>query len=317
MDEPISHAPSTTLSGLETPYRPAALVPSQTIAGTALMLVVAIMTLLAALTIGAVSLVSDAVTSWQTDIGREVTVEVRPIANMKMDDQLKKVSALLEDFPGVGGSRALSTSETHRLLEPWLGAGFDMSALPVPRLVLVAISDPKAFQITEVAKALKDQIPGATLDDHAAWIDRLRAMAGTMQIAGAAVLALVLMALTLSVIFATRAAMAGNRHVIEVLHFVGAEDRYIAAQFQSHFLILGVKGGLAGGLTAAVVFLSLAIATRETTGLPGTDQLDAFLGSLAPGWTAYAFVSLLILAVAALTSITSRLAVQDYLRHVE
>ena len=45
--------------------------------------------------------------------------------------------------------------------------------------------------------------------------------------------------------------MAANRPVIEVLHFIGARDRYIAGQFQRHFLWLGLKGGAIGGLDKA------------------------------------------------------------------
>ena len=63
----------------------------------------------------------------------------------------------------------------------------------------------------------------ATLDDHRTWVDRLVAMARTTVMIGVAVLALMLSATVLSVVFATRGAMAGNGHIIEVLHFVGAE----------------------------------------------------------------------------------------------
>jgi len=56
--------------------------------------------------------------------------------------------------------------------------------------------------------------------------------------------------------FATRGAMAGNREIIEVLHFVGAEDRYIARQFQTHFMRLGFRGAAIGGIAAAVFFVA-------------------------------------------------------------
>ncbi|MBP0575648.1 hypothetical protein J8J27_33520, partial [Mycobacterium tuberculosis] len=75
-----------------------------------------------------------------------------------------------------------------------------------------------------LAQALTREVRGASLDNHAMWASRLRTMANTMVAAGAAVLVLVLFSMTLSVVFATRAATAGNRDVIEVLHFVGAED---------------------------------------------------------------------------------------------
>ena len=52
-----------------------------------------------------------------------------------------------------------------------------------------------------------------------------------------------LAATVLSVIFATRGAMATNRPIVEVLHFIGAKSGFIAGQFQRHFLMLGLEGG--------------------------------------------------------------------------
>ena len=59
----------------------------------------------------------------------------------------------------------------------------------------------------------------------------------------------------LSVTFATRGAMAANRPVIEVLHFVGAKNGYIAGHFQRHFLLLGLQGGAIGGGAAIALFV--------------------------------------------------------------
>ncbi|BBE73128.1 cell division protein FtsX [Oharaeibacter diazotrophicus] len=293
------------------------IVPPQSIAGRTLALVVAIMTFLAGLTIGAVTMVDAAARAWQSDIGREVTIEVRPLDGVAIAGELDKAAALAQEFPGVGGARALTDAETRRLLEPWLGAGVDLAALPVPRLVVVTIDDPGAFDVAALAASVKREIRGGAVDDHAAWIDRLRAMAQSMVLAGLAVLALVLVALTLSVVFATRAAMAGNRHIIEVLHFCGAEDRFVAGQFQRHFLVLGVRGGAIGGGLAALVFAAASWWFRGSAGLPGADQIEGLAGAVEIGWQAYAGVAVLVVAVAGLTAATSRLAVRRSLAAIE
>src|SRR6476469_9416040 len=56
----------------------AATVPADSIAGRALMAVIAIMTFLAALTLGATVLVRSAAGEWQSAVAREVTIQVRP-----------------------------------------------------------------------------------------------------------------------------------------------------------------------------------------------------------------------------------------------
>ncbi len=53
--------------------------PAGTIAGRSLTIVVAIMSFLACLTLGAVTLVRDASLDWQSDIVREITIQVRPV----------------------------------------------------------------------------------------------------------------------------------------------------------------------------------------------------------------------------------------------
>jgi cell division transport system permease protein len=49
-------------------------------------------------------------------------------------------------------------------------------------------------------------------------------MAHTTVMIGTGVLVLVFSAMVLTVVFATRGALSGNRHIVEVLHFVGAES---------------------------------------------------------------------------------------------
>src|SRR5262249_62276130 len=101
---------------------------------------------------------------------------------------------------------------------------------------------------------LPARVGGAPLGARRRWIDRMRTMAGTAVVAGVGVLALVLAVTVLSVTFATRGAMATNRPIIEVLHYVGATDSFIAGQFQRHFLLLGFKGGTIGGGGAILFF---------------------------------------------------------------
>ena len=87
---------------------------------------------------------------------------------------------------------------------------------------------------------------------------------------------LMLTATVLTVIFATRGAMAGSGHIIDVLHFVGAEARFIAAEFRRHFLLTGMKGAAAGGLAAIVVFAAfwlLPMARLAVVGASGASRV--------------------------------------------
>src|SRR6202034_4353087 len=174
-------------------------------------------------------------------------IQVRPAPGHDIEGDLRKATEIVRGAPGIADVRAYTKEESARLVEPWLGAGLSLDDLPIPRLIVVKLLSGARPDLAGMRKTLAAQVASASLDDHRRWIDRMRTMAETAVAAGLAVLALVLAVTMLSVTFATRGAMATNRPIIEVLHYVGATDAFIGSQFQRHFLVLGFKGGAIGG----------------------------------------------------------------------
>ena len=293
------------------------IVPPQNVAGSALVLVIAIMTFLSCLTLGAVTLVRDTASIWENQISREATIQIRPADGLDMEAALEGAAAVAANFPGVTKVRIVSREATARLLEPWLGTGLNIDDLPVPRLIIVTIDESGPPDFAALRAAVAEAAPEASLDDHRTWVDRLVTMARTTVTIGIAVLALMLAATVLSVVFATRGAMSGNGHIIEVLHFVGAEAGYIAAEFRRHFLYTGMKGAAAGGLAAIVVFIGFAIWSAENLATPEADQATALFGNFSIGASGYAGVALIVLVIGALTAATSHLTVVAWLADIE
>jgi cell division transport system permease protein len=293
----------------------ATIVPKDSIAGNALAAVVAIMTFLAAVTSGGVAMVIGAASEWQSDIAREITIQVRPTAGNDLDAQVLKAEGLARATPGVAEVRTYSKSESDKLLEPWLG-GLSLDELPVPRMIAVRVAAGIRLDIPALRQMLTAEVAGASLDDHRGWIDRMRRMAAAAVAGGLGIFALVLAATVLSVAFATRGAMASNRPIVEVLHFVGAKEAYIAGQFQRHFLALGLKGGAIGGV-AAMAFLSLAGPISDLfVGTAGEAQATALFGAFSIGPLDYAMVAGEVILIAVITAVTSRQVVIHTLRTI-
>jgi cell division transport system permease protein len=297
--------------------RETSIVPIDSIAGRALVAVIAIMTFLAALTVGAVVLIGAAASEWQSAVAREVTIQVRPVPGRDIDQDVAMAAEMAGAAAGVADVRPYTREESARLLEPWLGTGLSLDDLPVPRLIVVRLAAGPFPDLDTLRKRLAEQIPGASLDDHRGWIDHMRAMARTAVAAGLGVLGLVFAATMLSVTFATRGAMSINRPIVEVLHFVGAQDRFIAAEFQRHFLLLGFKGSAIGGGAAIVAFALAAAIGNWSRGTPGQDQIGALFGTFAIGPEGYAGVVGLVILVAAVTAATSRVAVHRTLAAID
>src|ERR1700754_314325 len=129
--------------------RTATIVPERSVAGRTLLLLIAIMTFLSGVTLGAVVLVQKSAIAWSSDVGRELTIQIRPVAGQVMESNLRAAVALAEGAPGVASARALTVEESEALLEPWLGTGLDLSAIDIPRLVVVQLADPRAADIEE------------------------------------------------------------------------------------------------------------------------------------------------------------------------
>ncbi|WP_420407394.1 cell division protein FtsX [Hoeflea sp.] len=295
----------------------APIVPPLNVSGRALMVVIAIMSFLCALTLGAVTMVQEKAETWQGDVSSEITIQIRPEEGLDIEEALREVRDIALSHSGALTAEIVDRSSTARLLEPWLGEGFDMDELPVPRLVIVTIDEAAPPDFAAMRQALAEAVPSASLDDHRAWANRLISMARITVFVGVAILALMVATTMLTVIFATRGAMAGNRHIVEVLHFVGAETNFIAAEFQKRFLMIGLKGAAAGGLLAILAFLLLGAWQTNSLATATNDQVTALFGRFALSGAGYVGIVGVVVLIAVMTAFTTRLTVVRTIREID
>ena len=282
------------------------IVPRASIAGRALVAVVAIMTFLASITTGTVLLVSASAAEWQSEVSSEITIQVRPSAGRDLDRDAAAVTDAMRAQPGIVEIRPFSKDESAKLLEPWLGSGLSFDDLPVPRVIIARVQPGTTLDLAALRARVTQAAPAASVDDHRAWIDRMRSMTGATVFAGVGILGLVIVATIISVSFATRGAMAANRPIVEVLHFVGAGDRYIANRFQRHFLRLGLQGGMIGGGIAMLMFGFSESIAGWFSGTPVGDQFAALLGTFSLRPSGYLALAAQAVAIGAITAWASR-----------
>jgi cell division transport system permease protein len=295
----------------------APIIPKYSIAGRALAALVAIMTFLGSLTVGVAMLAVSAAGDWQAEVSREVTIQVRPTPGRNIDADVHSAVEIARAATGIAEVRPYTKEESERLVEPWLGAGLALDDLPIPRLIVVKLGSGARPDFASIRQALAARVPTASLDDHRRWIERMRTMAGTAVVGGVTVLALVLVVTVLSVTFATRGTMATNRPIVEVLHYVGATDGFIAGQFQRHFLLLGFRGGAIGGGAAILLFGFAEAANAWLAGTPGGDEVAGLFGNFSIGVSGYLAIVLQILFMALVTAFASRHIVNRTLEAID
>jgi cell division transport system permease protein len=315
-----NQAPQTRLPAVMPPpkaRRPRAnppIVPAGSVTGRSLGIVIGIMVFLACLTAGAVYIVNQSASAWMRDVASEVTVQVKPLGTAEeVERTAGDVVGFLTGQIGVRNASLLTLDQSAELVEPWLGQVSAIKDLPLPRLIAVQIDRDNPPDTATLRAAVTNKYPLATLDDHRAWQSQIRRVTGSLAMAGLAIIALVATATVAIVVSAARSAIASNRDIVEVLNFVGAEERFIARQFELHFLKLGIKAGIVGATAAGLVFFLMPIIAEFMSGAAAHAEYRRLVGTGRLDFMGYFALAAVVVVIAAICQLTSRYGVRRIL----
>jgi len=216
--------------------------------------IIALMVYLA--TTGGISLVwlRDALGSWDRALITTLTLQLPADTSQA---RLDMTLGALRQTKGVVSARLLDQDETGRLLQPYLGSSVPLDSLPLPRLIDIRIDPSVAIDYPTLREQLDSIVSDAQLDNNRAWLSALRSFAVRVESLITVGVVVVTLLIVTIVIFTARIGLAIHRSVIELLHLLGAQDAYIARQFQIHALWLGLRGGIIGGVAATVTVIIL------------------------------------------------------------
>jgi cell division transport system permease protein len=179
----------------------------------------------------------------------------------------------------------------------------------------VQLADPAEADIEQARSATSQAVTGASprhprrvaaaAQHHGRHHRRCRACSSWRLIVAATVLA---------IIFATRGTMSSNREIVDVLHFIGASNSFIAGEFQGRFLTIGFRGGIIGGIGALVFFFLIGLTAGAVVSQEAGQQLGILFGRFALGWDGMLGILAVVPVIAAVTAITSRLTVRRFLQ---
>jgi cell division transport system permease protein len=281
-------------------------------------LLVAAMAFLAALALAGWFGTAALARHWQQGASASLTVQVpQPTEPSARADQtrLAAVLAVLTGTPGVASAHALSDQEIGDLLKPWLGQGAERLAIPIPAVIAVRLTD-AATDLAPLSQRLGEAAPGTLVEDHGVWIRRMAVLVRSLQACAALALLLVAGVAAAVIAVVTRAGLSTRREAIEIVHGLGATDRYIAGRFAGRATLLAATGAAAGALVALPVLLTLACLAAPFAGERGAtnDTVADVLTALPPAlWLA---LPALPAGAAAIGYTTAHGAVRRWLRRL-
>ena len=208
---------------------------------------------------------------WNQSVTGTLTIQIPVMLDAKdptSSETTARVLDILTRHPAVENAAAVPREKVTELLKPWFGAGEAVADLPLPVLVDVRLSTSEPAAIDAVSSSVQTAAPGAVIDDHRAWLNRVIGLAEGLGAIALTTMVLITVALGLTIVFATRASLAEFAQTIEVLHIVGAKDGYIAGQFARRALLQSTLGGIVGLLIYAPTFAFITwLASRIETGI--------------------------------------------------
>ncbi len=200
---------------------------------------------------------------WSQGLEKKATIEIpaydtadkaRPIVELeKIQDQI--IEQLKTD-PTIGSLTPVAPENVQDIIKSWLGNNDFIDDLPMPRILSVELNQ----RSLETLKNLTDQVqtidPLSKIDFHQSWLADLKKLTGALQVTAFGIIAVIMFTTVCAIAGAIKSQIQIHRKDVELLHLMGAHDRYITRQFIRYASILSLYGN-AGGLTLALIFMAL------------------------------------------------------------
>lgn len=241
--------------------------------------IVGVMAYLAALALAAALTLSNVAREWSEGLEGSLTVQVpvaEPDASQTTDAKIVAAVRVLLKTEGVDSARPVPLAEIGKMLEPWLGSAAATADLPLPRVIDVRLKPDAVIDFTALAARLENAVPGASLETHEKWRNTLLLLFRSIEAVAIVVILLISAVALAAIVLTTRSVLAVHHEIVELLHLIGAQDTYIAKQFQKHAFHLALNGSVGGTACALATLIGIVQLTGD---------LDASL--LPPATLAY------------------------------
>ncbi len=290
---------------------------NKALAGRLLMLLVAAMVLLAALSVGGGVAAWSLAREWRQGAASVLMVEVpRATEKLRSSTRGEQTLALLAANPAVATAHMLDQDEISTLLRPWLGNDIGALGLALPGMIEVHLAQ-GVVSGDQIASQLAVAVPGVVVEASESWSARLLDLGRSLAAcAGLAVLLVLAVAVAL-VALAASAGLAAQRETIEILHLLGAADGDIASRFAKRLTVLTLAGGVIGALISLPLLVELAHLAAPFGVAPVDQVADQPLSILTILPLAiWAALAALPLGAAAIGWVTAQTTVRLWLRRL-
>lgn len=220
--------------------------------------ITAFMVFLASITFATAMIGNDLTSDWNKRMSNNITIQVLPDIknknpNKEIEDRIKNITLILKQTPGIKSSHAMTLNETTELLKPWLGEiGKNKLDIPLPRIITVETSDVIPLNIRALTEEIKNYSNLITIETYESWMNEFSKTISALQTLLGLIIILILSTTAITIAYATKSGLIANKNVIEIMHMVGAHNKYISKHFSNQMMELSIYGGIVGYIIACI-----------------------------------------------------------------
>ncbi len=237
-----------------------------------------------------------------------VNIPVPDNEHAPSDEAINKIISALEQSSGVMSVNRVEPEKLKKMLVPWLGENMANAELPLPIVLDVALKPGVTVDIPKLQAALDQLASGTEVDTHEAWVAAFISFSTAIRTVITMFAVLIVVSIGLMIAFTSRASLHLHSKAVNLLHSVGAEDKYIARQFQQEACALTMRGAGAGCAIAALGFWGMG-QYMQSLG-------NSSIPSLAMGQTHFILLICVALACGLVAWTTARVSVMKQLKQM-
>lgn len=224
--------------------------------------------------------------------------------------KLTRLTQAISKIPGVVGVSQIQDEKLRSMLTPWFGTGEMLNDLPLPTVldVRLDLTGLPPLDYNAIEKELAAIVPGVEVDAHERFVASFSRFSAIVQAVVGALAIMIIFVMSAMIAFAARSSLKWHARSVHLLHSIGAEDRYIAGQFQREAFLLAMRGAVLGSVLAGIIYWSVG---RYVASLNA-----AMIPSLSLGAQHYALLVLMPLGCATVAWLATRITVRQQLQRV-
>ena len=248
--------------------------------------------------------VGGALHRWQVGLSNKLTIEVVElpvVADTNQPTTATKVLQALQDMPDVISAELVDSSKLLALLKPWVGQVGLLEDMKLPSLIDVEVKQTPDMDLDVLTKTLQEISPGIRVEPHTRLQGTLFTFGQALKTISYVIMAMIVCVILIVMTLITKSSLLAHRAIIDVLRLIGANNKYIARQFQRQAFFAAFKGGIIGIVLAIPVIYSLSWLTGYL-GIP-----EVLKGVIGPH--VFVILAFIPFVISFLSMVISRIAV--------